>query len=107
MALPIWSSVSAAWKIARTVEGLLELQTKTTTALEAIEARLHHLEDRMTHLEAGQGQLVTEARSAAGAAATGLTGSIISDVVTRITRLEMRQDDIQRRLPGSSTQSEQ
>lgn len=103
MAIPVWSSVSAAWKIARKLEGLLELQTKTTIALDAIEARLRSLEDRMTHLEAGQGQLVTEARGAAGAAATMLAGSVISDVVTRVTRIEMRQDDIQRRfLPPAS-----
>jgi hypothetical protein len=98
VAIPVWSSVSAAWKIARKVEGLLELQSKTTIALEAIESRLRSLEDRMTHLEAGQGQIVTEARSAAGAAATALAGSIISDVVTRVTRIEMRQEDSQRRL---------
>ena len=42
-------------------------------ALEAIEARLRDLEDRMMHLEAGQGQVVTEAKAAAGIAATGLT----------------------------------
>jgi hypothetical protein len=53
----------------------------------------------MTHLEAGQGQLVSEARAAAGIAATGLAGAVISDVVTRVTRLEMRHDDVARRLP--------
>ena len=59
------------------------------------------LEDRMTHLEAGQAQLITEAKAAAGIAATGLAGSVISDVVTRITRIETRQDEIQRLLPPS------
>jgi hypothetical protein len=68
--------------------------------LETIEGRLHRLEDRMTHLEAGQGQIITEAKAAAGIAATGLASSVISDVVTRVTRIEMRQDDdMQRRLP--------
>ena len=57
------------------------------------------LEDRMTHLEAGQEQLITEAKAAASVAATGLASSVISDVVTRVTRIEMRQEDIQRRLP--------
>ncbi|MCB8876427.1 hypothetical protein [Acidisoma silvae] len=57
----------------------------------------------MTHLEAGQGQLITEARGAAGAAATALAGSVISDVVTRVTRIEMRQEDIHRRLAGPAT----
>jgi hypothetical protein len=105
MAIPVWSSVKAAWKITRKLEGLFELQAKTTTALEAIDTRLRSLEDRMTRLAAAQGQLVTEARGAAGAAATALAGSIISDVVTRVTRIEMRQEDMQRRLlpPPSPT----
>jgi hypothetical protein len=54
--------------------------------LETIEARLRGLEDRMTHLEAGQEQLITEAKAAASVAATGLASSVISDVVTRVTR---------------------
>jgi hypothetical protein len=53
----------------------------------------------MTHLEAAQEQLITEAKAAASVAATGLASSVISDVVTRVTRIEMRQEDIQRRLP--------
>jgi hypothetical protein len=50
------------WTIARKIEDLLELQGKTRVALETIEARLRSLEDRMTHLEAGQEQIITEAR---------------------------------------------
>ncbi len=45
----------------------------------------------MTHLKASQGQIIAEARAAAGMAATDLAGSVISDVVTRLTRLEMQQ----------------
>lgn len=55
----------------------------------------------MTRMEARQGELVTEARAAAGIAATGLASSVISDVVTRVTRIEMRQDDLHTRLPPS------
>jgi hypothetical protein len=87
------------WTIARKVEDLFEAQTKTRAALEAIERRLKTLEDRMTYLEAGQSQLITEAKAAAGIAATGLAGSVIAEVVTRVTRMEMRQEDIQKRLP--------
>jgi hypothetical protein len=57
---------------------------------------------RMTHLEAGQERLITEAKSAAGSAATVVAGSVISDAVTRLTRIEMRQEDFQRRLPPST-----
>jgi hypothetical protein len=59
----------------------------------------------MTQLEAGQGQLITEARAAAGAAATGLAGAVISDVVTRLTRAEMRLAEAERHLlppPGAN-----
>jgi chromosome segregation ATPase len=87
------------WSIARKVEDLLELNASTETALRKISKRLSHLENRMTNLEASQGQLIAEARAAAGAAATGLAASIVADIVTRVTRVEMRQDDLQRRLP--------
>ncbi len=80
---------------------MLELQTKTHSALELIDTLLRALEDRMTHLEAGQGQMISEARAAAGIAATGFASSIVSDVVTRITRLEMQQS-AHRQLPHPS-----
>jgi hypothetical protein len=102
--MTVWAAVGQVWTIARKVEDLFALQTKTRLALDMIDDRLKALEDRMTYLEAGQGQLVTEARAAAGAAATGLAGQVISDVVTRVTRIEMRQEDIQRRLPPPSAQ---
>jgi len=54
----------------------------------------------MTHLEAARGQIVVEAPSAAGAAATTVAGAIISDVVTCVTRIEMRAEDATRQIPG-------
>jgi outer membrane lipoprotein SlyB len=80
----------------------LEIQKTTRAALDGIEARLDGREDRMTHLEAGQGRLVAGARGAAAAAAAGLAGSVIAEVVTRLTRVEMRQDDMQARLPPAA-----
>ena len=77
----------------------MKIQRKSQIAIEALAVRLRKLEDRMTQLEAGQPQVIIEARAAAGAAATGLAGSVIADVVTRVTRVEMRQDDLHRRLP--------
>lgn len=94
-----WDVPARLWTMARKLEKLLELQGKTRLALEAVEGRLRAMEDRMMHLEAGREQIITESRAAAGIAATGLAGSMISDVVTRVTRIEMRQEDIQRRLP--------
>lgn len=96
--MAVWDLPARLWTLARKIEDLLELQSKNRVALETIEARLRGLEDRMTHLEAGQGQLITEAKAAAGIAATGLAGSVISDLVTRLTKIEMLQNDIQRRL---------
>jgi chromosome segregation ATPase len=95
----VWDVPARLWTIARKIEELLELQRTTRAALEAIEARLRDLEDRMTHLEADQERLVTEAKAAAG---TVVAGSVISDAVTRLTRIEMRQDEFQRRLPPST-----
>ena len=97
--MAVWDLPARLWTVARKLEELLELQGKTRLALEAVEGRLRAMEDRMMHLEAGREQIITEARAAAGIAATGLAGSMISDVVTRVTRIEMRQEDIQRRLP--------
>lgn len=68
------------------------------TALEAIEGRLRTLEDRMTHLEAGQGQLIAEAKGAASSAASMVASAVISEVVTRVTRMEMRLDVAEQRL---------
>ena len=48
------------------------------------------IEDRLARLEAEQDQVISEAKGAAGAAATMIAVSIVSDVVTRITRIEER-----------------
>jgi phage shock protein A len=95
----LWDIPSRLWLIARTAEELLALQKKTREGLEAIDTRLRALEDRMTHLEAEQGQLVASAKAAASVTAAGVAGSVISDVVTRVTRIEMRQEDLKARLP--------
>ncbi len=96
-----WSLPARMWAVARTAEELLSLQRKTKDSFEAIEARLRAIEDRMTHLEAAQSQLVASAKAAASVAAAGVAGSVISDVVTRVTRIEMRQENSQGRLPPS------
>jgi hypothetical protein len=52
----------------------------------------------MTHLEANQRNLIVEARAAASAASTAVAGAVISEAVTRLTRLEMRTDEFANRL---------
>ena len=90
---------SRLWRLGRQVEDLLGLQAETRKALEIVDTRLRTLEDRMTHLEANEGQLIVEARAAASAASTAVTGAVISDVVTRLTRLEERADKLPKPSP--------
>jgi hypothetical protein len=56
-----------------------------------------------THLEANQFRIVTEATAAAGVAATGLASTMVTDIVTRLTRVDMRHDNLRRRLPAPPT----
>jgi prefoldin subunit 5 len=50
----VWDVPARLWTVARKIEDLLELQTKTREALEKLDGRLRAVEDRMTRLEAGQ-----------------------------------------------------
>ena len=95
------------WALARRVEDLLKLQTDIRGTLEIVDQRLKALEDRMLRLEAAQTQIITEARSAATAASTVVAGAVMSDTVTRLTRLELRTEQIEQRqprLPGQRTE---
>ena len=74
----ILSFPAALWSLGRKVEELLALQRTTR--------------------EANQDKLVGEARSAASAASTAVAGAVISDVVTRLTRLEMHTEEMGKRL---------
>ena len=66
------------WSLGRKLGDLLALQTKTTKALETVDIRLRALEDRMTHLEANQDQLIVKAQAAASAASTAVAGAVPS-----------------------------
>lgn len=86
-------ALGRAWRLARKAEELLELQRTVRQSLSKIEERVDELKDRMTSLDAGQKQMLTEARNAAIVAASG----VIADAVTRITRLEARTDQLEQR----------
>jgi phage shock protein A len=90
-------AIGSLWSLARRVEDLFQLQTKVRDSLEIIDARLRAIEDRVIRLEAEQRQIIIEARSAASAASTMIVGNVISDAVTRITRLEGRAEQLERR----------
>ena len=53
----------------------------------------------MLRLESDQTQIITDARSAATAASTAVAGAVISDTVTRLTRLELRTERIEQKQP--------
>jgi hypothetical protein len=104
MALP---SLSQIWHFARRIDDLFKLQEKTEETVgqmdervEALEStldrRLRAIEDRLTKLEAEQTQVISEARGAATAAATLIASSVISDAVTRVTRVEEALKRIER-----------
>jgi hypothetical protein len=90
------------WSLARKVEDLFELQGKVRESLSIIDERLRALENRLLKLESEQSQIITAAGAAATGAASVIAGGIISDTVTRITRLEGRTEQLETRLvlPG-------
>jgi hypothetical protein len=89
------SDIGRLWTLARKLEQLFSLHNKVEVSLQIVDDRLRALEDRMLKLETEQGRVFTEARNAA----TVMASSVISDAVTRITRLEGWADQISRRLP--------
>jgi len=98
------SDFGRLWSLARKVEDLFKLQTDVRAALDIIDGRLRSIESRIVKLESEQTQIITEARSAATAASTVFVANVVSETVTRITRLEGRADQLEaRRLPPSST----
>jgi hypothetical protein len=94
------SAIRGAWSLARRVEELFEFQTKAREGFQLIDERLKALEGRILRLEAEQGNVVPAAGAAATAAAATVAGSVISDAVTRITRLEGRAEQLEGRRPA-------
>lgn len=85
MALPALGQI---FKFARDTQDLYRLHETVKEAIAALDGRLRTVEDRLIRLEAEQGQIVTEAKSAATGAATIIASAVISDAVTRVTRVE-------------------
>jgi uncharacterized protein (UPF0335 family) len=100
--MAFWDLPRHLWAYARKLDDLMSLQARTEKSVEAILERIHALETWMTHLEADRSQMITEAKVAAGMAASAIAGNILSDAITRITRLEMRALDVSGRLPPPS-----
>jgi hypothetical protein len=77
------------WRLARQDEDLFALEVKVREGTELVEQRLRALEDRLTRLEAREGQMLTAAGAAATATASAVSSAVISDAITRVTRLEV------------------
>jgi len=100
--MAFWDLPQQFWAIARKFDELLSLQKRTEKSVDAILERLHALELRVIQLEADRGQMITEAKAAAGVAASGVASMIVSDAITRITRLEIQLADQPPRPPSSA-----
>jgi uncharacterized protein (UPF0335 family) len=89
------SDIGRLWTLARKLEQLFSLHNKVEASLQIVDERLRALEDRMLRLEMEQGRVFSEARNTA----TVMASSVISDTVTRITRLEGVADRLAKRFP--------
>ena len=87
MALP---ALGQLFKFARDTQDLYKLHATVKDTIVALDGRLRAVEDRLIRMEAEQGLVVSEAKSAATGAATMIASAVISDAVTRVTRVEDR-----------------
>ncbi|HEY4172793.1 MAG TPA: hypothetical protein VGM42_07165 [Rhodopila sp.] len=83
MALP---ALGQLFKFARDTQDLYKLHETVKATIMALDGRLRAVEDRLIQLEAEQGQIVSEAKSAATGAATMIASAVIADAVTRIEK---------------------
>jgi hypothetical protein len=88
-------NVGRLWSLARQLEDLFQLQSQMKEGIGAIDVRLRAIEDRLLRIEAEAPQLITEARSAAGAAASATSGAALNELVTRLTRVEVRLENLE------------
>jgi hypothetical protein len=85
VALP---ALGQLFKSPRDTQDIYKLHETVKDLIAALDARLRAVEDRVLRMEAEQGQIVSEAKSAATGAATMIASAVISDAVTRVTRVE-------------------
>jgi hypothetical protein len=96
-------SFGQVWNFACKVEELFTLQTTTARTLGAFDERIVKLECRIIQIGADRGQMIVRAKAAAGMAASGVVSNLFVDIITRITRLDMRQADGSTRRPPPIT----
>jgi hypothetical protein len=79
----------------RRIDELIRNESRVRQSLDAITTRLTDLEHRMAPLEAGQCQIIAEARGAAAATASEAAARVVTDLALRLGSLDERM----RRLP--------
>ena len=82
------AALGQLFKFARDTQDLYRLHETVKATIMALDGRLRAVENRLIQLEAEQGQVISEAKSAATGAATMIAGAVIADAVTRVTRIE-------------------
>ena len=88
-------NVGRLWSLARQTEDLFQLQGQMRDAVKSIDERLRAIEDRLLKVETGAPQLINEASSTASTAATAMSGAALSELVTRLARVEMRLEGLE------------
>lgn len=91
--MAVLPSFGRLWSLARRTEDLFLLENQVKDIVSEINDRLRHLESRIVLIEAEAPRLMTEARGAASAVATLISGAALNDVITRLTRIEVRLED--------------
>jgi hypothetical protein len=81
------------------IRRLADLEKKHAALIAKQADEIQALKDRVTALEAREGILVAEAKSAAGAAASLVAGQHVAGLAQSIGRLEGRLDGLTPRLP--------
>ena len=76
--------------LARTVDRLLQLETKHGKAIDILTEKLLELDRRVTSLEAREEIVVAKAQAAAGVAASQVAMTAMSDISRRVGGLEER-----------------
>ncbi len=82
------NAIGQIFKFARDAQDLYRLHETVKETITVLDGRLRVVEDSLLTLETEQGQVVSEAKSAATGAATTIASAVISDTVTRVTQVE-------------------
>jgi predicted nucleic acid-binding Zn-ribbon protein len=78
------------WKLAKALDRLVSLETRTNEAFAETNLRLTRIEERLTRIEADRDRMVTEAKAAASTAASVAASAHLADLARSMGGLEER-----------------